>query len=199
MENNIWIPHEGPQREYLSRLEDEVLFGGAKGPGKTDCLIADALGADETGKHFDIENPNYKAIILRRTYPQLQEIIDRSHQRFSRHAKWHGDLMRHVFPSGASITFGHCHNEDDKRRDWGQEFQFIGFDQLEEFSETQFKFICLSNRTSDPKIKCRIRGTANPGGMGHFWVKRYFIDGKEPGKTYEREWTLPDGRIVTKT
>ena len=61
--------HKGPQAAFCSRGEYEVFFGGAKGPGKTDCLIAEATR--------DIPNPKYHGLILRRTFPRLQEIIDR--------------------------------------------------------------------------------------------------------------------------
>lgn len=200
MFDNVWKPWPGAQTEYLSRQEDEVLFGGRKGPGKTDCILADATGAPETdGGKFDIEKKNYKALILRRTFPQLQELIDRAHSRFDRYAKWSSKENRFTFKSGAKIEFGHCQHEEDKRRYWGKEFQFIGYDQLEEFTETQYRFINLSNRTSDPSIRCRIRGTANPGGPGHWWVKRRFIDGKKPNETHRLEFILPDKRIATKT
>ena len=64
-----WSPHLGAQTEFLRRTEFEVLFGGAAGPGKTDCLVA-ALAAD-------IRHPRYRGLLVRRTFPQLQEIIDR--------------------------------------------------------------------------------------------------------------------------
>ena len=66
-----WIPHEGNQTTFLARSEFEVLFGGSAGPGKTDCLVAAMVR--------DILHPHYHGLILRRTYPQLQEIIDRCH------------------------------------------------------------------------------------------------------------------------
>ncbi len=63
-----WVPHLGAQTEFLQRAEFEVLFGGAAGPGKTDCLVAAMLK--------DIRYPNYHGLLIRRTFPQLQEIID---------------------------------------------------------------------------------------------------------------------------
>ena len=195
METNyevIWKPHEGPQTEFHSRAEDIVLYGGAKGGGKTDSLIGEALR--------QVDSKNYKAIILRRTYPQLQEIIDRAHLRYPKlGAKWVAALHRYVFPSGASIEFGHCQHEQDKEQYQGKEYSFIGFDQLEQFLESQFTFISAQNRTSDPDLKCYIRATANPGSVGHWWIKRRFIDGKETGKTYTVTYELPDGRKLTRT
>ena len=67
-----WRPHPGPQTNFCSRWEFEALFGGAAGPGKTDCLIMEALR--------DVGFANYRGILFRRTFPQLQEIIDRTRE-----------------------------------------------------------------------------------------------------------------------
>ncbi len=188
----FWKPHPGPQAEFMQRVEDVALFGGSKGPGKTDALLYESL--------YQKDKKNYRALILRRTYPQLQEILDRAHGAFPLlGGKWDGGKSRYRFPSGALITFGHCQNEEDKRRYQGHEYQYIGFDQLDEFAESQFNFICMQNRTSDPTLKCYIRATANPGGVGHWWVKRRFIDNKKPGNTYVIEFKIPHGRVLTRT
>ena len=85
-----------------------------------------------------------------------------------------------TFPSGAKYAFGHCQNEVDKYNYQGKEFHYIGFDQVEEFTESQFLFLMAQNRTSDKNIKCYIRCTANPGGVGHAWVKKRYIDTLKP-------------------
>src|SRR2546421_189232 len=86
---------------------DEVLFGGAAGPGKTDCLVA-AVAAD-------IKHPRYRGLLVRRTYPQLQEIIDRCWRLYARMgATYRATEKRWAFPSGAVIDLGHMQHEDDK-------------------------------------------------------------------------------------
>lgn len=188
----IWQPHEGPQTDFLTRLEDIVLYGGSKGPGKTDALLMEVTR--------QIDNPNYHALIVRRTYPKLQECIDRAHKIYSRiNGTWNADLKRYYFPSGAFIEFGHCEHEFDKERYQGHEYVVIGFDQLEEFLESQFNFIMAQNRTTDPTLRCYIRATANPGSVGHWWVKRRFIEGREIGKTYTQTFDLANGQKVTRT
>lgn len=188
----LYKPHPGPQDEFHHRREDIVLFGGSKGPGKSKALESEALR--------QIENPNYKGLILRRTYPQLQELIDRAKVTYTRQGGvWKENLHRFEFPSGAKIVFGHCQHEGDKENYQGHEYQFIGIDQLEQFTETMFNFFLAQNRTSDGTLKCYVRATANPGGVGHWWIKRRFIDGKKPYVTHHVEYTMKDGRRMTRS
>lgn len=172
-----WSPHPGAQTEFLERGEFEVLYGGAAGGGKTDCLIMEAL-------RF-VHHPQYRAVILRRTFPQLQEIIDRC---------WHfypqiGGVYRSTehrwyFDSGAVINLGHMQHENDRYSYQGKEYQFIGFDELTQFLETQYLYLHSRARSSVEDLPPRIRATTNPGGAGHSWVKRRFIDIAPPGTTY---------------
>ena len=188
----LWKPHEGAQSEFLSRNEDFVLFASGKGSGKSDSLLFESLR--------QIHNKNYHGLIIRRTIPRLRELVDRAHKYFPRlGAKWSGQTNRYEFPTGAMITFGHCQHEQDKQNYQGHQYQGIFFDQLEEFTESQFNFINAQNRTDDPTLKCYIRATANPGGIGHWWIKRRFIDGKKSGQTIEDRYELPDGRTATRT
>lgn len=136
-----------------------------------------------------ISLPNYRAIIFRRTYPRLGEIIDRSFKYFPGLGAKYSDkdislkIPAWTFPSGAKYAFGHCQNEHDKYAHQGREWHYIAFDQIEEFTESQYLFLMAQNRTSDKNIKCYIRLTANPGGIGHAWVKKRFIDSLVPGQT----------------
>lgn len=197
----LWKPNRGAQTEFLTRLEDELLYGGAKGGGKSEAIVIEPLR--------QIDKAGYKGLLIRRTYPRLEELTARAkdlypavggkwvdkHQRFEfLTSDTSSTIRRHAF-----IRFGHCQHEEDKRNYQGHEYQFIGFDQLEEFTESQYLFLMAQNRSSIEQLKCYIRGTANPGGPGHWWVKRRFIDGKTPRETYENEYTLYDNRILSRT
>lgn len=168
-----WKPHPGPQTIFQHCPAYETMFGGTKGPGKTDSLLREGLR--------QIKKPNYRAIIFRRTYPNLREVIDRSFKYFpAAGGKYNAQEHRWHFPSGAKYAFGHVNHEADKYTYQGHEYHFLGFDQVEEFTESQYLFLMAQNRTSDPTIRCYIRATANPGGVGHGWVKKRFIQVLNP-------------------
>ncbi len=188
----IYRPFPGPQTEFHERSEDVVLFGGSKGPGKTHALLFEALR--------QVDKSGYKALLIRRTFPRLQEMIDRAKMLFIQMgAKWEGQEHRFRFPSGATVAFGHCEYEDAKFNYQGHEYAFIGFDQLEEFTESQYQYLTAQCRTSDSSIQCYIRATANPGNVGHWWIKRRFIDGKTANESYTETFILPTGGEVTRT
>lgn len=183
-----WRPWPGPQNEFLEvwKLAYEGLFGGAKGPGKTDCLIMEATR--------QVTHPRYRAMILRRTFPQLQEIMDRMARWYpSVGGTWHGSERRWAFPNpnkpiamaggattepamGGAIGVSQLQHEGDKYNHQGREYHYLGFDQLEQFTETQYLYMLAQQRHAVPGLYVYVRGTANPGGVGHGWVKRRFID-----------------------
>ena len=163
-----WKP-QLKQEVFLRLPYYEALFGGAKGPGKTDALLAEGTR--------QLDKPGYKGIIFRRTQPKLTELIDRSHKWFGNtKASWNGEKHRWTWPNLAFLAFGSCKDEKDKYNYQGHEYHFEGFDQLEEFTESQYLFLLAQNRTANKDILCYTRSTANPGNIGHAWVKARFID-----------------------
>lgn len=188
-QEKLWQPQPGPQTDFSQRWEFEVLYGGSKGGGKTDILLMEGLR--------QINNPRYHACLFRRTFPRLQEIIDRAHMYFPKvGGKWKGAEHRWVFPSGARYDFRHIQTEEDKFNYHGQEFHYMAFDQVEEFAESIYEFMLMQIRTSDPTIRTYVRASANPGGIGHVWVKNRWIDNKEPYKRYVNKVSLLDGRVL---
>lgn len=161
--------HPQPKQESWHECPAyESGFGGAKFGGKSLGLVMEATRYTY--------HPRYRGIVFRRTYPRLEELMDRAWQ-------WYPGLGAHchegkdwIFPSGAKVLFRHCQNEDDKRSYHGHEYQGMFFDQLEEFSETQYTFLLGQNRTGVPELTPYTRSTFNPGGIGHGWVKARFIE-----------------------
>lgn len=172
-----WISHPGAQTEFLSRSEFEVLFGGSAGPGKTDCLVAALLR--------DVAKDRYRALLIRRTFPQLQEIIDRCWRLYPQMGGvYRATEKRWQFPSGAIIDLGHMQHEDDKYNYQGKEYHRIGIDELTQFTETQYTYLFSRLRTTEPDIVPQILSTTNPGGIGHNWVKERFVTITDHGHTY---------------
>ena len=175
----IWQPNSLPQALFLSCPFPEVLFGGARGPGKTDSLLMDYLQFVGQGlREF------WKGIIFRHTYKQLEEIVGKSERFFPsiiKGAKFRSTAMTWSFPDGETLRFRHAKRIADMENYQGHEYPFVGFDEIcnqpsMDVYETA-KGFCRSSNPQAPKL---IRCTANPLGVGHLWVKRYFIDPAPP-------------------
>lgn len=124
--------------------------------------------------------PGYAALILRRTYADLSlpgALMDRAHEWLAgTDAKWNGQDKQWTFPSGAVLAFGYLEHENDKYRYQSSEFQFIAFDELTQFTETQYTYMFSRlRRLRDSAVPIRMRAGSNPGGIGHVWVKNRFI------------------------
>lgn len=181
----LWQP-QATQYSMLESSADEILFGGAKGGGKSDVLLFGALRY--------INRKGYKALIIRRTYPRLKELIGRSMCFRQLSGKYNKQEKTWTFPAGGTVRFGHCQNPGDELNYQGHQFHYIGFDQVEEFTEEMFLVISACGRKTDD-IPVRIRATANPGGVGRIWVRKRWISNKLPNVKYFTEGTV-DGKTV---
>ncbi len=185
----IWKPHKGPQHAFITAKEDEVLYGGGKGSGKTDVLIMYPLTAPY------IHHPKFRALIVRKTYKRLLELKDRCdfyYKKIDPGCRYNSDEHRYYMSSGAIIRLGHCEKPGDEYNYWGHEFHQVLIDQVEEIAENQYEIIRLSARTSVPELRPIIRCTANPGAS---WVKERWIDVVPWGSVYEHEMKTPSGNV----
>lgn len=174
-----YIPHQPFAKQAAFLLLDckEAFYGGAAGGGKSDCLLMAAL------QYVDV--PGYRALLLRRTFQDLSlpgALMDRAKEWLApfvwrKEVTWIDKEKTFLFPSGATITFGYLEAENDKYRYQSAEFQFIGFDELTQFTMTQYTYLFSRlRRLLHVKIPLRVRSASNPDGEGLTWVKERFID-----------------------
>lgn len=192
MSNTVWAP-QPKQSAFLCRPEYEALYGGAAGGGKSDALLSEALR--------QVQIPYYRAIIFRKTYKQLTELIDRSIEIYSAafpQAKYNGSGHCWIFPSGAKIYFGNMHHAKDRLNYQGKRYDFIGFDELTHFTWEEYSYMFSRNRPGGPGTRVYIRGTTNPGGVGHGWVKDRFIDAAAPMTPITGDYKIasPEGKLI---
>lgn len=174
-----FMPHAplAPQAAFLLYDGREALYGGAAGGGKSDALLMAAL------QYVDV--PGYAALILRNTFQQLtlnEGLMNRAAEWLGgTAAKWIADEKTWAFPTSgklpATVTFGFLETEQDKYRYQGAAFQCICLDELTQFKKSQYLYMFSRlRRLKEMAVPVRMRASANPGGVGHEWVKERFID-----------------------
>jgi hypothetical protein len=165
------------QRRFLLHSDEvELFYGGAGGGGKSMALLFGALQY--------VHIPYYSAILFRRTLKDLVlpgALLDRARDYLAgTPARWHPAASQFKFPSGATINFAYLDNENDKLRYRSAEFQYCAFDELTTFTESQYAYLFTRLRRPNvgplAEVPLRMRSASNPGGPGHHWVKRRFVN-----------------------
>ena len=181
----------GPQTRFLQSDEYEVLFAGGRGSGKSIALIVDPLRFCHKKK--------FKALIIRKTMPELRELIGRAKDIYPQAfpgCKWKEQEKLFEFPSGARIEFGYCDNVDDAERYRGQEYTWLGIDEISQYATDEIlEKLSRSIRTTDPELKCFIRATTNPSGAGVLWVKKRWIDAGPADTTIQQTYDTALGKM----
>jgi hypothetical protein len=178
----VFQANPGPQEEFLSAGERDVLYGGAAGGGKSFALLADPLRY--------CHNPNHRGLLLRRTLDELTELIDKSRQLYTKAfpgAKFRESKSTWHFPSGATIWFTYLDRDKDVTRFQGQAFNWIGIDEITQYPTPYvWDYLRSRLRSTDPELQENLymRCTANPGGVGGWWVKKMYIEGTPENKAF---------------
>jgi len=177
----IFEPNPGPQTEFLASTEQEVLYGGSAGGGKSYSLVADPVRY--------LNNPNARMLLVRRSTEELRELISVSKQLYPKAIPGIKFMERDktwVAPSGATLWMSYLDRDDDVMRYQGQAFNWIGFDELTQWP-TPYPWNYMRSRLRTTKasgLPLYMRATSNPGGPGHQWVKKTFIDPNTPNKAF---------------
>ena len=179
-QNIIFKPNPGPQTSFLAANEREVLYGGAAGGGKSYAMLADPLRY--------MQHPQFSGLLLRHTTEELRELIWKSQEMYPKiypGIKWSERKMQWIAPSGARLWFSYLDRDEDVLRYQGLAFSWVGFDELTQWS-TPFAWNYMRSRlrSTAPDLPVYMRATTNPGGPGHAWVKKMFIDPSAPNKSF---------------
>ena len=169
---NNWAPHPGPQTVVTQRMEYEVLYGGARGGGKTEVGLA--LMAEPEY----IRNPRYHGLVIRKNADDLSDWTARARIFYRRYGvRVAGKPATFTFPSGAFIKTGHLKDENAYGKYLGHEYQKINVEELTQIPrESDYEMLTSSCRSTIPGLPAQVYASTNPGGAGHVWVKSRFVD-----------------------
>ena len=166
----VWAPQSGPQTLLLTCPVEDILFGGARGGGKSDALLGDWIA------HASRSHGWARGVIFRRTTPQLEEIIQRSKELFPPlGARWLAGIKTWVFPCGSRLKLRWLERDEDADNYQGHQYTWIGFDEVGIFPDPAPIDKLRATLRSTHRIQCVMRATANPGGVGHQWLKERYV------------------------
>lgn len=165
-----WSPQpKQSEAERLAEITDEVLFGGAVGGGKSEWLLHHMVS--EMMRH-----PGNRGLILRRTFPKLsRSLLPRAETVLAGRAVPNRVQHTFTFPNGSVLEFGHLQHEHNVHDYQGAEYGVIGFEEVTEFTESQWEFLSSRVRAPADGVRPHMVATTNPGGVGHRWVKRRWV------------------------
>lgn len=191
--NLAWIPNPGPQTDAYFSEADELFYGGQAGGGKTDLELGLALTAHE------------RSLVLRRTNKEATGLVERMIGMLNGdRSGWNSQLGSWHRPDGRVVDIGGCEHEHDKEKRKGHPHDLICFDEVSDFTETQYVFICAWNRSAKPGQRCRIVAAGNPPTRpeGRWVVDRWgaWLDPQHPNPAMpgELRWYLtgPEGKEI---
>jgi Terminase large subunit, T4likevirus-type, N-terminal len=186
-----FVPNPGPQTKAWLSEADELFFGGGAGGGKSALLCG-----------LPIERHS-QSIIFRREFPQIKGLIKEVQRQLGTRAGYNGQEKLWRLPGGNELEFGSVPHEDDKEKYQGRAHDFVGFDEITHFTESQYRFLIGWLRSTTISQRCRVVATGNPPLTAEGqWVIRYWgawLDPThpDPARPGELRWYMvQDGEDV---
>ena len=179
-----WRPHKR-QEVFLASPAREILFGGARGGGKTDAGIIWVAKPAIQSKFR-----KFRGLVLRETAESLADWIDRARDIYEKTGArlTMTPTPRFIWPWGSKIFTGHLKDARSLRKYLGREFQRSLIEELTSIAEQElYDKLLGSCRSTIQGLDARIAATTNPGGPGHYWVKRRFVDPAAPGTIFKEK------------
>jgi hypothetical protein len=167
-----WQPLPGPQTRALETEADELFYGGQAGGGKSSLLLGLAF------------TQHRRSAIFRREYKELRSLVEDSRELAGDHGSFNGQDLVWRMADGRLVEFGAVQYEPDVRKWRGRPHDLKAFDELGEFTESQYLFLTAWARTTIPGQRVRIVGAGNPPGTveGEWVIHRWapWLDGQHP-------------------
>ena len=178
--NIVFRPNDGPQTDFLASSEREVLYGGAARGGKSYATLADPLR--------NLNHHAFSGLLVRHTTEELRELIQKSQELYPKAIpgiKWSERKQQWTTPRGGRLWMSYLDKETDVMRYQGQAFNYVAFDELTQWkSPFSWNYMRSRLRSANPELGLYMRATTNPGGPGHAWVKKMFIDPATPNTSF---------------
>lgn len=174
----IWRPQAGPQTDLITCPVPEILFGGARGGGKTDAVIGKWV------YHANQYKDKAHGVMFRRTFKQLEEVLKRTREIYPRiGARYSVTTQTWTFPNGATLKLRHLDNEVDAQAYQGHQYSFLVFEEATNWATSRPIDMLRATLRSAAGVPTQLILTANPGGPGHNWVKARYITQARNGYT----------------
>ncbi len=174
----------------LSLVTPVTFYGGAKGGGKSYLIRAREV-------YRRLNHPKSKGLIIRKTYPELlSNHIRKFFEEYPETVNWYNKSEKVInWPNGSITEFSYLKNTEDVFTYQGREYEDISPDELTQHQEIVFKILRTSLRTTSAGISPTIFCTGNPGGPGHQWVKRLFVERRFKPEESAEDYAFVQARV----
>lgn len=165
-----FIPQRGPQHAFVTCPADIVVYGGARGGGKSYATLG------EFWLHSEDWGSEAKGLMVRKTREDLKDTIEMALEMYGSAAIWNEQKKMFRFRNGAVLNMAYLEHDTDAQNYQGWSLTRIYVEELTQYAEPRAIFKLFATLRSKAGVRCQFRATCNPGGPGHHWVKQWAID-----------------------